>query len=94
MCYNLGNRFEAAMERKGKILEIIRSLGLPNNPLDDIIDQVVSTCHYHFHELFTLHGMKIFVHPLAFQKFPKILLKKDSSNYYFGIKLKHGDDRL
>lgn len=33
-------RFEAAMERKSKILEIIRSLGLPNNPLDDIIDQL------------------------------------------------------
>lgn len=28
------------MERKSKILEIIRSLDLPNNPLDDIIDQV------------------------------------------------------
>lgn len=34
-------RYEAAMERKSKILEIIRSLDLPNNPLDDIIDQVV-----------------------------------------------------
>ncbi|KAK4595098.1 hypothetical protein RGQ29_018741 [Quercus rubra] len=33
-------RYEAAMERKTKILEIIRSLGLPNNPLDDIIDQL------------------------------------------------------
>ena len=33
-------RYEAAMERKSKILEIIRSLDLPNNPLDDIIDQL------------------------------------------------------
>ncbi|PSS06282.1 Protein strawberry notch like [Actinidia chinensis var. chinensis] len=33
-------RYEAAMERKLKILEIIRSLDLPNNPLDDIIDQL------------------------------------------------------
>ncbi|KAL4597716.1 hypothetical protein ACB092_11G008800 [Castanea dentata] len=33
-------RYEAAMERKTKILEIIRTLGLPNNPLDDIIDQL------------------------------------------------------
>ncbi|KAK9135289.1 hypothetical protein Syun_014619 [Stephania yunnanensis] len=28
------------MERKFKILKIIRSLGLPNNPLDDLIDQL------------------------------------------------------
>ncbi|KAL6567599.1 udp-glycosyltransferase [Orobanche gracilis] len=33
-------RYEAALERKMKILEIIRSLDLPNNPLDDIIDQL------------------------------------------------------
>ncbi|PIA37650.1 hypothetical protein AQUCO_03000300v1 [Aquilegia coerulea] len=33
-------RYEAAVERKAKILEIIRSLALPNNPLDDIIDQL------------------------------------------------------
>eukprot|EP00268_Persea_americana_P026498 TRINITY_DN2591_c1_g1_i1.p1 TRINITY_DN2591_c1_g1~~TRINITY_DN2591_c1_g1_i1.p1 ORF type:complete len:1271 (-),score=272.64 TRINITY_DN2591_c1_g1_i1:376-4122(-) len=33
-------RYEAAKERKEKILEIIRSLDLPNNPLDDIIDQL------------------------------------------------------
>ncbi|PIN20889.1 hypothetical protein CDL12_06408 [Handroanthus impetiginosus] len=33
-------RYEAALERKLKILEIIRSLDLPNNPLDDIIDQL------------------------------------------------------
>ncbi|XP_043807578.1 protein FORGETTER 1 isoform X2 [Manihot esculenta] len=33
-------RYEAALERKSKILDIIRSLDLPNNPLDDIIDQL------------------------------------------------------
>ncbi|KAK6124556.1 hypothetical protein DH2020_041704 [Rehmannia glutinosa] len=33
-------RYEGALERKLKILEIIRSLDLPNNPLDDIIDQL------------------------------------------------------
>ncbi|XP_064935454.1 protein FORGETTER 1-like isoform X1 [Musa acuminata AAA Group] len=33
-------RYEAALERKTKILDIIRSLDLPNNPLDDLIDQV------------------------------------------------------
>ncbi|KAI6691687.1 hypothetical protein NL676_028515 [Syzygium grande] len=33
-------RYEAALERKSKILEIIRLLDLPNNPLDDIIDQL------------------------------------------------------
>uniref|UniRef100_A0A2P2LR73 PHD-type domain-containing protein n=1 Tax=Rhizophora mucronata TaxID=61149 RepID=A0A2P2LR73_RHIMU len=33
-------RYETALERKLKILEIIRSLDLPNNPLDDIIDQL------------------------------------------------------
>ncbi|XP_052207187.1 protein FORGETTER 1 [Diospyros lotus] len=33
-------RYEGASERKSKILEIIRSLDLPNNPLDDIIDQL------------------------------------------------------
>ncbi|CAA6668669.1 unnamed protein product [Spirodela intermedia] len=33
-------RYEAAKDRKLKILEIIRSLDLPNNPLDDIIDQL------------------------------------------------------
>ncbi|KAL0725755.1 hypothetical protein Bca4012_040354 [Brassica carinata] len=36
----LQKRYEAALERKLKILEIIRSLNLPNNPLDDIVDQV------------------------------------------------------
>ncbi|GLU08554.1 hypothetical protein SLE2022_254600 [Rubroshorea leprosula] len=36
----LSKRYEAASERKSKILEIIRSLDLPNNPLDDIIDQL------------------------------------------------------
>jgi hypothetical protein len=34
-------RYDAAVEKKLKILDIIRSLDLPNNPLDDIIDQVV-----------------------------------------------------
>ena len=38
------NRYDVALERKTKIVEIIRSLDLPNNPLDDIIDQVVNTC--------------------------------------------------
>ncbi|XP_008791000.1 protein FORGETTER 1 isoform X1 [Phoenix dactylifera] len=33
-------RYEAAQERKSKILDIIRSLDLPNNPLDDLIDQL------------------------------------------------------
>ncbi|XP_062012152.1 protein FORGETTER 1 [Rosa rugosa] len=36
----LKKRYEAALERKSKILGIIRSLDLPNNPLDDIIDQL------------------------------------------------------
>ncbi|KAJ6324952.1 hypothetical protein OIU76_012109 [Salix suchowensis] len=36
----LTKRYETALERKSKILEIIRSLDLPNNPLDDIIDQL------------------------------------------------------
>lgn len=33
-------RYEGALARKSQILDIIRSLELPNNPLDDIIDQV------------------------------------------------------
>lgn len=33
-------RYEGAIERKSKILDIIRSFDLPNNPLDDIIDQL------------------------------------------------------
>ncbi|XP_068654787.1 protein FORGETTER 1-like isoform X2 [Aristolochia californica] len=33
-------RYEAARDRKSKIMEIIRSLDLPNNPLDDLIDQL------------------------------------------------------
>ncbi|EFH65499.1 EMB1135 [Arabidopsis lyrata subsp. lyrata] len=36
----LQKRYEAALERKAKIIEIIRSLNLPNNPLDDIVDQL------------------------------------------------------
>lgn len=35
-------RYDGAVGRKLKILDIIRSLDLPNNPLDDIIDQVFS----------------------------------------------------
>jgi len=34
-------RYDAALDRKSKILDIIRSLDLPSNPLDDIIDQVI-----------------------------------------------------
>ncbi|XP_039030219.1 protein FORGETTER 1-like [Hibiscus syriacus] len=33
-------RYEQALQRKSKILDIIRSLDLPNNPLDDFIDQI------------------------------------------------------
>ncbi|KAJ9551193.1 hypothetical protein OSB04_015238 [Centaurea solstitialis] len=33
-------RYEGAIERKSKILDIIRTFDLPNNPLDDIIDQL------------------------------------------------------
>ncbi|XP_028064644.1 protein FORGETTER 1-like isoform X3 [Camellia sinensis] len=33
-------RYEGAVERQSKILDAIRSLELPNNPLDDIIDQL------------------------------------------------------
>ncbi|XP_010429815.1 PREDICTED: protein strawberry notch-like [Camelina sativa] len=36
----LQKRYEAALERKLKIIEIIRALNLPNNPLDDIVDQL------------------------------------------------------
>ncbi|XP_004509999.1 protein FORGETTER 1-like isoform X1 [Cicer arietinum] len=36
----LQKRYDAALERKTKISEIIRSLDLPNNPLDDITDQL------------------------------------------------------
>ncbi|KAB8107804.1 hypothetical protein EE612_042820, partial [Oryza sativa] len=32
--------YDTAVERKSNILQIIRSLDLPNNPLDDIIDQL------------------------------------------------------
>lgn len=45
-------RYESALERKTKILEIIRSLDLPNNPLDDIIDQV--NCLYILSDLYLL----------------------------------------
>jgi hypothetical protein len=33
-------RFEAAKQRKTMMLDTIRKLDLPNNPLDDIIDQL------------------------------------------------------
>ncbi|KAG8043403.1 hypothetical protein GUJ93_ZPchr0458g22439 [Zizania palustris] len=33
-------RYDAAVKTKSKILDMIRSLDLPNNPLDDIIDQL------------------------------------------------------
>ncbi|XP_051128829.1 protein FORGETTER 1 isoform X2 [Andrographis paniculata] len=33
-------RYDGALKRKLEILEVIRSLDLPNNPLDDIIDQL------------------------------------------------------
>ncbi|XP_042392351.1 protein FORGETTER 1-like isoform X2 [Zingiber officinale] len=36
----LMKRYEASLERKTKILDIIRSLDLPNNPLDDLIDKL------------------------------------------------------
>ncbi|KAG4399450.1 hypothetical protein AAZX31_08G230100 [Glycine max] len=36
----LQKRYDAASERKTKILDIIRALDLPNNPLDDIVDQL------------------------------------------------------
>ncbi|CAA3028611.1 strawberry notch isoform X1 [Olea europaea subsp. europaea] len=36
----LFKRYEAAVERQSRLLEIIRSMDLPNNPLDDIIDQL------------------------------------------------------
>ncbi|OEL18433.1 Protein strawberry notch-like protein 1 [Dichanthelium oligosanthes] len=38
---DFSKRYDTAVEKKSKILDIIRSLDLPNNPLDDIIDQVV-----------------------------------------------------
>ncbi|RCV35324.1 hypothetical protein SETIT_7G231900v2 [Setaria italica] len=37
---DFSKRYDAALEKKLKILDIIRSLDLPNNPLDDIIDQL------------------------------------------------------
>lgn len=36
----LTKRYEGAVERKTEVLEIIRSLDLPNNPLDDVVDQL------------------------------------------------------
>ncbi|TVU15826.1 hypothetical protein EJB05_39365 [Eragrostis curvula] len=37
---DFSKRYDSAVEKKQKILDIIRSLDLPNNPLDDIIDQL------------------------------------------------------
>ncbi|KAG8066204.1 hypothetical protein GUJ93_ZPchr0004g38165 [Zizania palustris] len=37
---DFSQRYDAAVETKLKILDLIRSLDLPNNPLDDIIDQL------------------------------------------------------
>ncbi|KAM3389261.1 hypothetical protein ACQJBY_011405 [Aegilops geniculata] len=37
---DFSKRYDSAVERKLKILDVIRSLDLPNNPLDDIIDQL------------------------------------------------------
>ncbi|KAL5568778.1 hypothetical protein UlMin_025353 [Ulmus minor] len=36
----LRKRYEGALERKSHLVDIIRSMDLPNNPLDDIIDQL------------------------------------------------------
>ena len=33
-------RYDKVIERKSKCLDAIRSFDLPNNPLDDMIDQV------------------------------------------------------
>ncbi|KAL5216267.1 hypothetical protein ABZP36_007668 [Zizania latifolia] len=37
---DFSQRYDAAVKTKSKILDMIRSLDLPNNPLDDIIDQL------------------------------------------------------
>ncbi|KAL6843730.1 hypothetical protein ACP4OV_026301 [Aristida adscensionis] len=37
---DFSKRYDTAVEKKLKILDIIRSLDLPNNPLDDIVDQL------------------------------------------------------
>ncbi len=44
------HRFEAAKQRKTMMLDTIRKLDLPNNPLDDIIDQVkvIDSSYYEF----------------------------------------------
>ncbi|XP_058201466.1 protein FORGETTER 1-like isoform X2 [Rhododendron vialii] len=41
----LVKRYEGAVERKSKLLDVIRSLELPDNPLDDIIDQLGGPCN-------------------------------------------------
>lgn len=48
-----------------KIMEIIRSLDLPNNPLDDIIDQVIST----YFPLLFKHFLLYVIFILAFLAF-------------------------
>lgn len=48
--YVVLHRYEAAKLRKNKILDTIRALELPNNPLDDIIDQVMSSFFHWFHQ--------------------------------------------
>lgn len=48
--YDVFDRYEAAKLRKTKVLDTIRALELPNNPLDDIIDQVKSSLSRWFHQ--------------------------------------------
>ncbi|KAH7839686.1 hypothetical protein Vadar_007346 [Vaccinium darrowii] len=38
-------RYEGALERRSNILDVIRSLELPDNPLDNIIDQLGGPCN-------------------------------------------------
>ncbi|KAA0054721.1 protein strawberry notch [Cucumis melo var. makuwa] len=47
-------RYNAASDRKSNLLAIIRSLNLPNNPLDDIIDQDQLCCCHGKTDNFTL----------------------------------------
>lgn len=42
-------RYDTALECMTKILEMIRALDLPNNPLDEIIDQVMINHWFHPH---------------------------------------------
>lgn len=50
---NIISRFEDASERKRKILDLIKSLDLPNNPLDDLIDLVTIPLVFCSHGLFS-----------------------------------------